>query len=417
MAFKLGIYEVFQDIKDILAVEYLLLKDSSQAPPNNRNIHLGFVPLQRRTENGIEDVGCFVPELYELAKVGQLRCQLEGNAELLRADGTPKTPFELAVLPYIFSQNNKKSALPIEKHVVKEYQYRKEHGLPLPAPIYKYTIKPEYLRYIERETDLIAQGCQGITLNLMNPEAETTKRDRRLHYIAQRSAYFLTLLAAFSATSMATPLVIASALMSTFLISLCANQFGMFGLMETMHRTIDWVTNKNSWTGSDITLARLAKTAVLLGVLVLPAYGAAVGAFEGVMALALPTLTAGSTLASVLGFAQLGLASFAAAIAGVGMFAGAADAQHFFWGLSIFDKQIRGTEVTKEVVDALPKLTQKDKYKDKSVSELESKPVVVEKKHKTYIPYLSELMVRIGMQEQSPKPQEENKEQMKLKTS
>ena len=136
-----------------------------------RQIEVGYAELYRTADNSY--AGGFLPEMWELAKVGRLQKQREaqawastyyagrnfGNAwtpeviATLRADrpdifaalyhddNTPKTAFELAACP-------SKDPLEIGAYVTREYTSLRQARLPMPRIVPKNSTKRDYLKYL-----------------------------------------------------------------------------------------------------------------------------------------------------------------------------------------------------------------------------------------------------------------------------
>lgn len=354
LAFDIG--DLWQDFKTIVKDAYVLWVDPQEAPPTIRHYDVAFMALIDKNQ---KTIGTFVPELYELAKVKGLRAQQEEAAwlkkhpkatlkqkmqqpfyaELYTIDGRAKTPFELAVLPVIYSDDNKKSARGIQKRVEDEFNYRIERRQPLPPTVYKYQLKADYLKNLHL-IGLTTGGPRSIKVNLINPGPKTTLVERAAHYMAQRTALILTLIAVLSLTY-TTPLLFGAAALGVILAKWCGEEFGAFDLAENLMRDIHSIFSKDFILGDKISLKKVLKTGVLLGALGVGAYGIFFGSMAGLLALPLwQTAAAYITNATALSALQYAVAGFASTVAALGTLVGGTVAQRFFWGLGIWDKQI-----------------------------------------------------------------------------
>lgn len=353
IGFDLG--EVWQDLKDVAKDAFVLWVDPKEAPPTIRFEDVGFVALHKKGTK--ESHGVFVPELYELAKVRGLKAQQEHDEwvnnnpkgtnddrrnqpffnALYHADYTPKSAFELSVLPVIYSDDDKTSARAIQKRVEDEFNNRIERGQPRPPVVFKYQIS-DYLKGLSR-IGLESGGPRGIKLNLINPAAKTTMPERIAHYLAQRAALIVTLVAALSIPAGA-PLMFGATALGVMLAKWCGEDFGTYDLAENLLRDIKSIFSKDFALGEKISLKKTLKTTILLGALGVATVGAASAGWLAIMSLPLWQSGVAALGLSVMSGLQIALAGFMGAMAGMGTFVGGTVAQRFFWGLGIWDKQI-----------------------------------------------------------------------------
>ncbi|MBS0288161.1 MAG: hypothetical protein JSR17_12755 [Proteobacteria bacterium] len=372
LVFDLG--ELWQDTKDILKLTYLFWTDPKEAPPVMRKIDAAFVPLLDAQDN---IVGTFVPEFYEIARVANKSHGLQAQQEealweqqnprgtdaqrrqqpfynkLYRADGTPKTAFELAVLPVAYSDFNRRSTLAVQKRIQDEFNYRIAKGQLLPPVVNKYQIVSDYLQNLGA-IGLHAGGQRDVTLNINNPAIETTLIDRFTHYSAQRGALLLTILAVLGLTY-TTPLAFAASALGVVLAKWCSEEFTTFGLGEVMLRDLRSIFSKDYLMGDKISAKKVLKTGVLLTALGIATIGAFWGAWAGTLGLGLWTTASAALNGTALTALQYGFAGFASAVAASCTFAFGAGAQRFFWGLGIWHKQIDFTNVPANAFAALGK--------------------------------------------------------------
>lgn len=250
-----------------------VMDDYKKAPPVARPIDVTYIPLYKK-ETG-SSVGCFIPEFYELAKIGALRDQIEEiewarnkggrrphdslyQAKLHRKkpklfarlyiaeqseDGDlvaiPKTPFELALLPFTHEET-------IARYIRQEYRYRLENQLPLPLMVSRFWAIPDYLDNISEAglaagTDLNGFG-KAIRLSLPNPIERASHRERIIHYLSQWTSWLLTITAAMSMRSLviamrfSSPLAMAMVTLSAYLTKKGLNDATWFETAEEIWR-------------------------------------------------------------------------------------------------------------------------------------------------------------------------------------
>lgn len=339
-----------------------VLFNPKEAPPTVRSPDLAFVTLfsiKIENQKKVKDkpMGVFVPELYELARIGGLRCQLEKEVKGQIAEIKPpfitlmngkreKTPFELAVLPVDYSDDNEKSYRPIQKVVEEEFNYRIKYGLALPAVVYKYQIKSDYLRDIER-INLMVDKPRHIKLNLLNPSDKTKLLERALHWTAQRIALLLTIVAAiliipkipiaYIAPAF-TGVIVTVAVLGIIIAEWCGKDFSTYSLAETLLREINSFSLKSPERRS-ISAKKFIKTTLLLSTLLLSGAAAGAGAWFSFMGFHWIVPEA-MILAKALMVTKYFLASTFAVMTALSTWIGGLAAQSFFWGIGIWDNQI-----------------------------------------------------------------------------
>ncbi len=351
--------QILGEIKG-LALNQLKGWKPADAPPTVRELGMSYGTLER----GGECVGAFVPEMYNLANApegGLLECQVaekqyetteafkaakpELYAQLHRADGTRKTPFELAVVP--ISNVGKEAIAAVTAHTQKEYYYRRDNALALPVAVSKYRIEPDYLKNIEA-SGLKLTGIYVEKINIDNPIDKLSKREIVFHYAGLWASFLLTVSASAALTlaGIISPVVAGLAITGMFIAKKTVSDFAMFDLAEGLTRYSGWLlyTPWKSKDGYKFNFVNSVKTLAKLAGLGVAIYFAAVGAFAGIMAL---PWVAGAGMAA----AQLGFAGFFATLAGLTTLVGGLFTQSFFWNLSFVDNQVN---VTKEMADALP---------------------------------------------------------------
>ncbi|MBS0288852.1 MAG: hypothetical protein JSS07_02285 [Proteobacteria bacterium] len=379
------------DIKKFYKNGHMMWTQPKEAPPVLRKQSLAFMCLKDNENN---DVGTFIPELYELAKVGGTIAQQERDAWLKQHPGaTPedyrdqpffntlhkvenekireKTPFELSVLNVVYNDEGvrKKAAAAarkIEAHMTKEYLYRIKNNQFLPPYVAKFQIESDYLKNLDK-IGLKAVRPRDVDLNLPNPGEKTPLLERAMHYGAQRMALISTMLLAVgvfvASGSIATGLFAA---LGVVLAEWCGKEFGMFGAAESVLRSLSHFSAQFRW-GEKISLKKTLKTAVLFTALAFATYGVVTGAWIGIMSLPWWSTTGTGFSAVAMNVMQHGLAALVSGVAGVTTFMGGLESVVFFWGFGIWHKQIDFTKEQcleipseeKHLLEKLAKLEQK----------------------------------------------------------
>ncbi len=375
MQLTIDIKDLWQDLKEMVYYGSQYWVKPEWAPPSIRSTDVGFITLLDKDQN---NQGCFVAELYELAKIGGLRAQQEEKVweqqnpdatietkkvqsfynALYLSDGTRKTPFALAVLPEIYSDTVMNSVRGIQKRIENEFNYRLDRHQPLPPVVFKYQIESDYLKNIHL-INLKAGSARSAKLSLLNPETRTTKTERLAHYLAQRAAFVLTMIAVMSKT-FTTPLLFIASSVGVVLAKWCSEEFSTYSLTETLLRDIKSNSAKEFRWGDKISLKKTLKTVILLTALGMLAYGAFAGTWGAMMGLSVWKAISVSANPLALSAVQCLLAGFASTLAGVSTFVGGTIGQRYFWGLGIWDKQI---DFSKE--HALKPISKSEKIENK----------------------------------------------------
>jgi hypothetical protein len=358
--------------------------ETSSYPPI-RSSEVSFIHLYRKRGLSKALVGSFVPELYLLANStnGSLRCQIEERAwiasrqqkhqsfddktlarekpeiyaSLYRNDGKRKSPFELAVLPC-------HKLADIEYFVTAEYKYRRKLNLPLPYPVSRLRIIPEYLQPDAQgnlgDSGLIIgnslkEGPNAININLWNIKVATS-REKILHYIFQWAAFLATFTLALGAIETAvSPVGMVGIFAATFLATICAKVCSMYDISERTFRDLEWLLSADFYSSkaklsTENTLFTLAKSAAMGLVL----YGVVTSTFTSIMNLPwlVPTFALGTGQ-----IAQLGLAGFLSLTTGVATWVGLSFTMRYVLGLSIYNNYI---DVSKAMGNALEPIRKED---------------------------------------------------------
>lgn len=389
---KNDLKELVEDFKGTLKGFYTLVKDLSEAPPTIRK--QPDVAVARLTHSEKGELGAFAPELYEMAREGTLKAQLEHKAWqeadaatrgalseqpfytqlfYVNADGQPlldengqpkqKTPFELAILPHVLNLDGgdkrkfNKNILKCEERIRDEFDNLKQKGLEPPLPVHKYRVQADYLRYAERAHGIKVEGVYDIVVNRANPKDALTKMEKWMHWLAQRAAFIATLTGALIVGEIISPAVAVATIVGSVLANLCSKEFGMFGLAESLIRELPRLTFKDIFGNSDTTysIKKILKTVALLAALVMPTYGAAYLGWESIMLIALPLTKYWGVNMAIQGM-QMMLASFFALVGGATLVSGATIAQRYFWGLGVQDTQV---PLNDDLVKKLPSVRPK----------------------------------------------------------
>ncbi len=364
--------------------------------PTNRHVDFTYIEIYRKNTL----VGMFVPELYELAMTPHmpLKCQHEFNEwaknrefssskakteslaaerqdlflQLYRKDGTAKTAFELAIVPT-------KSQKEVAARMVKEYKFRRDQKWPLPTFVSKFRVAQDHLRDIENAGLHVKGDKMGILstllsyvwlkrnttalgvnskINIPNPVEKMTNREIFLHYAGSWIAWLMTLSTAIAIVetaglaSYASPLGI-GLMIATYLAKKCTNDFYLFDLAESLHRSIG--SKDLSWKGK-ISWPKLLETGVYIAAVGIAIFFAAKTVWFDVLALPVTGLIELGLPVAMLNFMHYGVAAVITGVTALMTYTGASYAQRFFWGLSVYDNQIpftqdMGTEVALPAVN------------------------------------------------------------------
>lgn len=352
VSFTNDLNEIPHDIKANLETFWELLIDPKQAPPLTRNYRTGLAPLDHINEDGTrEEKGTFSIDLYDIALKGELQCQIQDTAERYLTDQEGafivdnqgmrilKTPFQLAVLPFIYSDDDKTSHHPIIEAIEKEMNYQIERGHVLSRIVYKYCIPSDYLAHIAN-AGLTVLGARDVVINLLNPADKTTKTERWMHWLAQRAAFILAVIPVIAIAQLYSPLFAIVFFTGTMIANWCAKEFGTFDLAEWLLRDANWLMHF-SWEGENLSLKKSIKTAVFFAAMILPVCGAAALGWSSIVLLPWPAFASTGIAGAVLKFS---LATSIAFIEATGTFAALGGSLRFFYGLGPRNTQITFNE-------------------------------------------------------------------------
>lgn len=339
-----------------------------KSAPTTRNFDVAYVPLQRKDGGHLVDVGSFIPEYHVMAEAGMLPRQIKAqkfldglddsitdkNAllklkeempgtykALYHADGTPKSSFELSIIP--FYEHDK-----LQRVLSKTYSWLKDRGYPWPHPISKIRVGDDYLARLEESSLSIkndndapnayqptsgirSTGIQSVFLSVKNQHQHATVREKVFHTVGPWLAWLVTLTATLSVLGIASWAMLAAAAVGTYIAVNCANQFDMFDKAESFYRDLGWILSEKYPTVGKLSRTNLAKTVVKAAALSFIAWSAGVAA--GSALLGLPFLEWAPAV-------EAGLAVFFGTIAAVGSFVGLSGAMRYIDGFSISDNQI-----------------------------------------------------------------------------
>jgi hypothetical protein len=349
------------------------------SPPLNRDITVGFALLERVAADGSKvAVGAFLPEHYVLASLksgGSLRCQVlerewlvERNAKKLtvtpedlkkerpdlyaalyreeNSKAVRKTAFELAIFP---SHNLKK----IEQFIEKEYTFLKDRQLPLPAPVSKYRIEPDFLTNL-KESGLVIKGVDNRKVNIHNPNP--SKREKNLHFAGQIYSIVMTGLAAIAvvegliALGVASPFALFAGATAAYLAKKRGGDFGFYDLAESLHRDTLWATSKDFVTGK-LSPSKAIITGIYFASILMVTALAVLGAWTGSFALPLAFFSQMGLGANALNAIHIALGVVTAIPAFFYTFVGGVGSTRYFDTFSACDNEI---PVTKAMADVLP---------------------------------------------------------------
>ncbi len=372
--------------------------ETSPFPPI-RSPEVAFVHLYKRVGADRVFVGSFLPELYHLAntKEGSLSCQQEERAwkkarkakqlsqgeinlyidnktlynALYRADGKRKTPFELAVIPFY-------KIADISKAVSCEFKYQRDHQKPLPPPVSRYRIIPEFL-HADSKGDL---GNSGLTFglsmkdkpntvytNVWNLAKKASSIEKVIHYLCSWAAIFeaITIAAGFSVFTSLPGLAIG---MSAILLAIiCAKVCTQFQVAENLTREIRWLISSDfNILQGKLSLKNSLLSAIKLAAISLVSYGMMAQQWGAITSLGWSNFAAIGMPMSLAFTAKYALATFLTCSAGAGALVGLCFTMRYIFGLTFYDHQI---EVTPEMANALPIIEHK-KAKKMGASEAKS---------------------------------------------
>jgi|GEM_PF-3602141 len=361
--------------------------DYNTAPPTNRDVTVAYAPLARKLADGTTvPVGTFLPEHYVLANAGSLRCQVlekewkteregkklpvtvadlkKGRSDLYQAlyreennEAVRMSAFELAICP-----SHKQRA--VGHYIEKEYQFRRDRDLPLPAMISKFRVGPDFLKNISDAGLLLKEHPGNCKVNIINPTP--TRREKIFHYLAQYSSYLVTISAALGSIEVmmglgvGAPWLLALGVGATYLAKKTGNDFGLYDVAEGLLRDLGWLTNKDLIKGK-LSLFNTIGTGIYMAAIASAVFFAVTATFGGSLALPWAFVAAKTSIgAGVIAAAQYGFAGFFAGIAGLGTLLGTAATIRYFWGLSVYDNQIT---LDKKVADAIPTISTAKDFK------------------------------------------------------
>lgn len=287
-----------------------------------------------------EFLGAFVPELYELALTNNTQEQL------LNGENANRTNFQLAVIPSTKQKD-------IYKFMVKEYEYRQKNGLPLPAPVSKLRVSPDYLAEGLEEAELEVAAVDAVTLNLPKQKKRVSDNVKKFFHITSWLAFFSTLgLVVGTITNVISLPIYVCLFFALYNATHLADQFDFYGKLESILRDIDWMSNKDfSWI-RNFSKFNAFKSIFHLATLGVAMYFTATAVFAGVIGL--PFLMLAPKVEAAIGI-------FLATLTAIGSWVGLSGVLRAGKGISFSDLQVRPT---KEDVDGLKPITKRPKLKN-----------------------------------------------------
>ncbi|MGE4349783.1 MAG: hypothetical protein AB7D28_08460 [Candidatus Berkiella sp.] len=349
--------------------KYLWDRYIEEAAPTERHIDVAYVPIQRKENDAVVDVGVVVPELYMIAQAGILPAQVKAKKFLSKdldklndadkkkllaekpalykalflADGQMKSAFELSVISSYHRAY-------IQASLSHTYFWLRKNGFNWPNTLSKVRAVPDYLAGLEKaglcvkDDGSIATkpaqeptsgeycfGAHSVRLSIKNPPEVASKREKIMHFLGPWFAWFVTVSAAVAVTGATSPVLLLAYALGTYIAMECANEFGMFDTAESLYRDIGWMISKEYSGFGKFSVKNALHALVQIAAIGLIAYGAATAAFYGT--LALPFLQLVPQVA-------IGIAGFFASVAALGSSVGLAAATRYIRGISIYDNQI-----------------------------------------------------------------------------
>lgn len=349
--------------------KYLWDRYIEEAAPTERHIDVAYVPIQRKENDKVIDVGVVVPELYMIAQAGILPAQVKAKQFLAKdldklndtdkqkllaekpaiykalflANGQMKSAFELSVISSYHRAY-------IQASLSHTYFWLRKNGFNWPNTLSKVRAVPDYLAGLEKaglslkNDGSIATkpaqeptsgeycfGAHSVRLSIKNPPEIASKREKIMHFLGPWFAWFVTVSAAVAVTGATSPLLLLAYAFGTYIAIECANEFGMFDTAESLYRDIGWMISKEYAGFGKFSVKNALHALVQIAAIGFMAYGAATAAFYGI--LALPFLQLVPQMA-------IGVAGFFASVAALGSAVGLAAATRYIRGISIYDNQI-----------------------------------------------------------------------------
>ncbi len=367
-----GIQNVAKGLLPSLPVDY------DTAPPANRDITVAYAPLVRKLADGTKvPVGSFLPEHYVLANAGTLRCQIL-ETEWKAQAAAKKLPTTVAALKKdrpdlykaLYREENKKAVRKsafelaicpshkqrtIELCIEKEYLFRRDRDLPLPAMVSKFRVGPDYLAHINEAGLELKEYPGNCKINIVNPTP--TRREKMLHTAGMYLSYLVTISASIAMLEVmmlmgvTSPAILALGVVGTYLAKKTGNDFGLYDVAETVFRDVGYLTNKDLIKGK-FSLFNAIGTGIYMAAIGSAVFFAVTATWGTTLALPWALLAVKTGMgAGAIAAAQTAFAGLFAGVAGLGTLTGTAFTIRYFWGLSIYDNQI---QVDKKVADALP---------------------------------------------------------------
>lgn len=339
------------------AIQWLAERESvRKAPPSRREVFSAHMLLGRRDEEGVlQPVGAFSPELYVMACAGKLAWQVEKNAARLNhADGTPKTPFELAMIPEVtFSK--------IQRYFRQAITFKDKRRATLPAPIYKLRIQDEFFGKLS-ETKLEPFATNHLPtlddqkVNLRNRGELTTPFERFLHYATLWMTPFLAVFAGVEIAASfgwAFPSVLLPFALG-YLANYTGKAFATFDFAEFILRDLGWMFDKDYvWKGK-WDFRKALQTSVYLGAAGYSVYAAATGTWAATMGASawggLAALGAPAMAVTALSMFTAGMVTLTAASL---VWFGASYSMRYFVPFTFFNNTIDPKDIN-AVADRLP---------------------------------------------------------------
>jgi hypothetical protein len=335
------------------------------APPSNRKVDQAYALLGRRNQNGdLECVGAFSPTLYIMAKYNRLPWQVENNAQYLNhADGTPKTAFELAMIPAATNTD-------IEKYLKKALTFSNKTRAKLPKLVNKMRIEEEFLPHLNAvglvffETDALPT-FNDVKVNFRNRKHLTPMIERVLHFIAQKSTTPISFVVGMLIALELMPLGIPAALVGLtlgYLANKCVQEFSNFGVVESLLRDAKWIFDKDYLIGANsfreflasLDFRKSVETGIYLAAAGFVNYMAVTSIWSSILGASAWGMAASIGIpAFVIAPVALASAAYLSAYAGYKVWDTASETFSYFWTFSCYKNAVDLQEVA-PVVQRLP---------------------------------------------------------------
>lgn len=277
----------------------------------------------KREDDGIL---CQVLQQFYPEKDGKnLKHTLERlHGQLYRDDHSPKTAFELALLPTNCREE-------IQKIMRREYSWQQDHGL-LPQEIYRAQMG-DWLGHLDQTNYRIKEkGVREMNVTLDN--AKPKPLENIIHYSMDWVAFVATMSSVILAVTAVTgtPLLGFAAGLANYIAFEKANLFDTFGYGEWFWKDARWLSTRNFADPKNIDLKKLAQTAFFTACIGFVAYSGAASLYAAT--LGFPGLSSLGALGAQAVAGTVAAWSFATTVIGLSI------PLRFLRGMSIHSNQV-----------------------------------------------------------------------------